>query len=57
MIVLPAGIWHRFNPDEAMFFHVMRLFVGDPVWTPWNRVVPETKERKARVQYETFLKA
>lgn len=37
MITLPAGIYHRFLPDEKLFFKVMRLFVGDPVWTAYNR--------------------
>lgn len=26
MIVLPAGCYHRFVPDEHVFFHTMRLF-------------------------------
>jgi hypothetical protein len=24
-------------PDEAMSFYVMRLFCGEPIWTPFNR--------------------
>jgi len=51
MIILPAGIYHRFNPDDKMFFHVMRLFCGDPVWTPFNRVDVETDKRVARQKY------
>jgi 1,2-dihydroxy-3-keto-5-methylthiopentene dioxygenase len=26
MIVLPAGAFHRFVPDEKLYFHAMRLF-------------------------------
>jgi len=56
MIVLPAGIYHRFNPDDKMFFHVMRLFCGEPIWTPYNRVESETDNRPARQKYvSSFL--
>jgi 1,2-dihydroxy-3-keto-5-methylthiopentene dioxygenase len=37
MIVLPEGIYHRFTLDEKDFIVAMRLFVGAPVWTPFNR--------------------
>eukprot|EP01116_Phalansterium_solitarium_P011784 TRINITY_DN27567_c0_g1_i1.p1 TRINITY_DN27567_c0_g1~~TRINITY_DN27567_c0_g1_i1.p1 ORF type:complete len:189 (+),score=35.17 TRINITY_DN27567_c0_g1_i1:49-567(+) len=56
LIILPAGIYHRFNPDDKMFFKVMRLFCGDPVWTPWNRIDAATDARPARRKYvDTFL--
>eukprot|EP00249_Psilotum_nudum_P009536 c21997_g1_i1 orf=169-885(+) len=37
MIVLPAGIYHRFTLDENNYIKVMRLFVGEPVWVSFNR--------------------
>ncbi len=50
LISLPAGIYHRFMPDANMKFFVMRLFCGDPVWTPWNRS-DDPNARPARTVY------
>jgi 1,2-dihydroxy-3-keto-5-methylthiopentene dioxygenase len=46
-----AGIYHRFVVDEKGFFKVLRLFCGDPVWTPHNRDAAGTDERPARTKY------
>ena len=53
MIVLPEGIYHRFTLDTANYIKAMRLFIGDPVWTPFNRPQEENASRKKYV--EEFL--
>jgi len=37
MITLPPGLYHRYTNDEKNYAKVMRLFQGDPIWTPFNR--------------------
>ncbi|XP_048951962.1 acireductone dioxygenase isoform X1 [Canis lupus dingo] len=52
MITLPAGIYHRFTLDEKNYVKAMRLFVGQPVWTAYNRPADHLE---ARGQYVRFL--
>ncbi|XP_039710953.1 acireductone dioxygenase [Pteropus medius] len=52
LITLPAGIYHRFTVDEQNYVKAMRLFVGQPVWTAYNRPADHLEARK---QYLTFL--
>jgi 1,2-dihydroxy-3-keto-5-methylthiopentene dioxygenase len=47
------GIYHRFTCDENRLIHAMRLFVGQPIWTPFNRPQEEHGSRKKYVK--TFL--
>ena len=45
LMTLPEGIYHRFTTDEADMIHAMRLFMGLPVWTPFNRPCDEHPSR------------
>lgn len=49
LMTLPEGIYHRFTCDETDYIHAMRLFIGQPVWTPFNRPQEEHPSRKAYV--------
>eukprot|EP00759_Apiculatamorpha_spiralis_P041184 PhF_6_TR39803/c0_g1_i1/m.59192/K08967/mtnD, mtnZ, ADI1; 1,2-dihydroxy-3-keto-5-methylthiopentene dioxygenase len=54
LIVVPAGIYHRFSLDLNKTIHVMRLFQQDAKWIALNR--PLEKPINAREQYENYLK-
>lgn len=50
LLVLPAGIYHRFTPDENNRVQAMRLFKDEPKWIPYNRSV-ETDNSASRQDY------
>ncbi|XP_043692158.1 1,2-dihydroxy-3-keto-5-methylthiopentene dioxygenase 1-like [Telopea speciosissima] len=57
MIALPSGIYHRLALDTGKYLKLMRLFVDEPVWTPFNRPQEEHPARKAYVNSLVPLEA
>ncbi|KAF2404749.1 1,2-dihydroxy-3-keto-5-methylthiopentene dioxygenase [Trichodelitschia bisporula] len=52
LMIMPAGIYHRFTTDEKNYTKAMRLFQDDPKWTPLNRGT-ETDTNEHRKAYLT----
>jgi len=50
LMTLPEGIYHRFTKDSINTIHLMRLFIGNPIWTSFNRPCEEHPSRKKYVE-------
>jgi len=46
LMTLPEGCYHRFTCDATDFIQAMRLFIGEPIWTPFNRPQDEHPSRQ-----------
>ncbi|ORZ37272.1 1,2-dihydroxy-3-keto-5-methylthiopentene dioxygenase [Catenaria anguillulae PL171] len=51
MIILPAGIYHRFVSDSNNYIKAMRLFKENPNWIALSRTKPETEQVPTRAEY------
>eukprot|EP00475_Leptophrys_vorax_P036392 TRINITY_DN6144_c0_g3_i1.p1 TRINITY_DN6144_c0_g3~~TRINITY_DN6144_c0_g3_i1.p1 ORF type:complete len:333 (-),score=98.41 TRINITY_DN6144_c0_g3_i1:61-1059(-) len=51
LLVVPAGVYHRFTLDTNNYAKAMRLFQDEPKWTAHSRQLEETNLRDARLAY------
>ncbi|AGO11793.1 AaceriADR021Wp [[Ashbya] aceris (nom. inval.)] len=53
LLIVPAGIYHRFTVTESNFIRAQRLFKDEPKWQAFNR--PEGDARPVRKEYLASL--
>ncbi|GAA5916968.1 hypothetical protein JCM8208_003226 [Rhodotorula glutinis] len=56
LLIVPAGVYHRFTLDEGNFIHAMRLFQDEPKWVPHDKS-ESTDSNPFRQKYLEQIKA
>ncbi|RDA89633.1 hypothetical protein CP533_1952 [Ophiocordyceps camponoti-saundersi (nom. inval.)] len=56
LLILPAGIYHRFTTDNSNFVHAMRLFKDKPKWTALNRCPDIDNNTTRRLYIQSYNK-
>lgn len=51
MLILPAGIYHRFTLTDEKFVKALRLFKDEPKWVALNRLDGKTETNEFRKEY------
>ncbi|KAJ5248937.1 hypothetical protein N7468_000388 [Penicillium chermesinum] len=56
LIVLPAGIYHRFTTNDKNYVQAMRLFQDEPKWTALNRGADVDANPHRKTYLDTIIK-
>ncbi|GJN88907.1 hypothetical protein Rhopal_001878-T1 [Rhodotorula paludigena] len=56
LLIVPAGVYHRFTLDSSDFIRALRLFQDEPKWVPHDKS-EATDANPFRAQYLQSLKA